>query len=197
LIVSCGLLVVAAAGLYLLQHNETLSGGAIAPSKLCWLLIVVIFWYVLPVFWLLNPGYSKTEKLLVGLFLSSMLARAIVELTMMYLSNNWLHAYGIAHDLFSVCLCLAFTLKLRYSNSELVPYFFYCALLFMAETYFAFYLQTVSHGDGTIFFLESNQQHNQVLWLTRIAVLLSLLVFFILIKRASSGSPARPSTNSQ
>jgi len=138
---------------------------------------------LLPIFWLTDPTIPKPTKQWLALFLLSMLIRAVVELFMMYVSNNWLHAYGIIHDIFSLLLCLFIAQKLLASRQPMVAYFFYCAILFVLETYFALYLRDVSSADGSVFFLESGPEHTLVLWITRMAVLVSTVIFFYLLKR--------------
>lgn len=181
--------------LYGLQHAGVLSGGAIAPSKLGWLLTVVVFWYVLPFHWLLDATVSNAAKGLLCLFLLSMVLRALVELSMMYISNNWLHAYGIAHDIFSIGMCVMIALYLINTDRMPALYFIYCAGLFALETYFAFYLKKVSGGDGSVFFLESSPEHQTVLWLSRIAVIVSIVMFTQLIKRRESAAAKCRSQN--
>lgn len=176
------LIVLASGVLYWLQHSGQLSGGAIAPSKLAWLTTVIIFWYVLPAYWLLRNKNDQKIQLACGIFLASMLLRAAVELGMMYISNNWLHVYGICHDIFSVILCIFLALTLSEINRKIARYFYFCAGLFIMETGFAYYLKQASGGDGTVFFLEFSPRHSLVLWLTRLTVLASIFMFFHLIR---------------
>lgn len=185
------LLTLAAVVLYSLQHSGHLTGGAIAPAKLAWLGTVLIFWFVLPIYWLMDRSLPQKASVLCHLFLLSMVLRGIVEIYMMYISKNWLHNYGIAHDLFSIGLCGIFALILIRSHRVLAMYFAFCVALFAVEAYFARYLKHVSGGDGSVFFLESNSEHNAILWITWIAVLVSFLVFIFLITRRNSASTLR------
>jgi len=191
LLLSLLLLSLAAAMLYWFQHNDVLSGGAIAPSKLAWLLVVIMYWYVLPIYWLLGNGLNRQAKLALQVFLVSMILRAVVELTMMYLTQNWLHAYGIAHNLFSIALCTVIGLYLLRLRTIISWYFVYSAVMFIVETYFAQYLQSVSNADGNVFFLESVAEHSHILWLTQIAVIVSMLVFLTLIARQTVDTTKR------
>jgi len=161
------LLLPTAVVLYWCQHTGILPGGAIAPSKLGWLVV------------------AKEAKWILWLFFSSMLLRAIIELSMMYLTNNWLHAYGIAHNMLSIVICLFGALFLFQSSRIIAVFFAYSGILFTLEIYFARYLQAVSHGDGSVFFLESAPEHATVLWLTRIAVLTSIVIFITIITRST------------
>lgn len=178
----------AAAMLYALQHGGQLSGGAIAPSKLAWLFVVIVFWYVLPIYWLMDRSIDKEAKLVLQLFLASMITRAVVELTMMYITKSWLHAYGIAHSAFSVVLCTIGAMVIYRPQRQISLFLIYCSVLFVIEIYFAQYLRVVSRGDGNVFFLESAPEHAQILLLTRLAVIISIAVFLFLIMRQARGS---------
>jgi len=107
---------------------------------------------------------------------------------MMYITKNWLHAYGIVHSMFSVVLCIAGGVTIFRLQRIISLYLFYCSALFIIEIYFAQYLMAVSHGDGSVFFLESAPEHTQVLRLTWIAVVTSIVVFLFLMMRLACGT---------
>ena len=180
-----------AAVLYWLQHNGVLSGGAIAPSKLAWLFSVIVFWFILPVYFLFDKSPKDRAKKALCVFLVSMLLRAVIELSMMYITNNWLHVYGISHNLFSIFLCVVFFVLLFHTDKLVSLFFACCACLFLIETYFAQYLRTVSGANGKVFFLEVSAEHSQVLVLTRIAVGISVVMFFILVSKRAAGDTTK------
>lgn len=184
LTLAISLLLLASVALFWLQHTGRLSGGAIAPSKLAWLTTVLVYWYILPVYWL-RISTQPNVQLACQLFLLSMSLRAVIELYMMYISKNWLHIYGIGHDIFSVAICVIFSISLVSIHRTIALYFLFCSFLFAVETLFALYLRSVSKGDGSVFFLEAAPEHNTVLWLTRFAVMVSIAVFCYLVRRNS------------
>jgi len=143
-------------------------------GKLAWLITVVVYWYVLPVYWLMDCASNQKVQLACGLFLIFMLLRAVVELGMMYISKNWLHIYGIGHSMFTAALCFILAWCVFRTHRLTGLYFFYCTCLFVLESWFATYLKSVSDGDGSVFFIDSSPEHNVMLRITSIAVIISV-----------------------
>jgi len=182
LLLSIGLLAVVAAAFYLLQNSHAAPGGQIAPVKVAWLLTVIIYWFVLPLFWATDKRLSRHSRIACSILLVNMLLRAAFELPMMYITDSWLHIYGIGHDLFSACLCVCIAWQLRHNARWLALYFFTCSVLFLFETWFADYLRRASDGDGSVFFLGPDQAHSTILSVTGIVVSLAVIAGVLLTR---------------
>lgn len=169
LLLFLGLLLLAISGVafYLSQNSHQLPGGSVASVKILWLGSVLFCWYWLPGVMLLDRGLGRDQRLL-ALFLGNMLARAIIELGMMYAWHNWHPWYGISHDLFTAGLCLFL------ASSSLLPlirrYFRVMAVLFLVETGFAWYMLHHVAGAGPVYFVPAGEQHQAILLLTGLVV---------------------------
>ncbi len=181
---SLGLLVLAAFVFYERQNGAGAVGGGIALPKLLWLASAILFWFVLPVLFLLDRRLRGTH-LAYGIFLGNMLLRAGVELWMMYLSHNWHPYYGIGHDLFSLALCL--WLARRIPPTALLArlqrgFFLVAAAMFLVETFFAGYLVIYLYGTDPIYFVADDGAHAPVLRLTWAVVFLLSAYLLGLVK---------------
>jgi len=178
---------------YRAQNAPGSAGGNVAAVKALWLLCVIIFWYVLPAFWMLDVSLSRNARLVCALALANMVLRAVVELGMMYVSHSWKHSYGIGHDIASIVLCIAIVIVVRRDEFWLPLFFAYCALLFAFETYFALYLRRVTNADGSVFFLASSDAHAPVLQTTAAIVTASVIIGIYIVGKWSNAEFARRS----
>ncbi len=100
-----------------------------------------------------------------------MLARALIELGMMYAWHSWHPWYGISHDLFSLLLCLVLGAKTPAGTSLLRTYFLAMAFLFAVESFFAWYMMThISSEQGPVFYVPSDPAHFTLLLSTGVIV---------------------------
>jgi len=190
LLLGLAILGLAAWILYIAQNSFGASGGAIAPVKTLWILTVIVFWYLLPVFWALDATLSHRARAVFAIFATNMLLRAIVELWMMYISDSWKHSYGIGHDIISFLLCLALAVLVRREEKWISVFFAYCAVLFVSETIFATYLRNVTGADGSVFFLPSSEAHNSIMIATGVVVVVSGIVGYGLIRTWTNATPS-------
>lgn len=179
-----GLLGAAAVIFYNHQNGPHAVGGAIALPKLLWLALALWLWYVLPLMFVFDARLNTTRALH-AVFAANMLARAIVELWMMYVSSNWHPYYGIAHDLFSAALVL----YLRYALPGDAPlvglqrsFFLILGVMFLLETGFATYMLIRVQAEGPVYFVPAGTAHQSVLIITWVAVCLLLFYAVGLIK---------------
>ncbi len=179
-----GLLGVAAVIFHGLQNAPHAVGGAIALPKLLWLALALWFWYVLPLLFVLDARLRPTRALH-ALFAANMLARALIELWMMYVSSNWHPYYGIAHDLFSAALVLYLSYALPFDAPLLGAqrsFFLVLGLMFLLETGFAVYMLNNVHSLGPVYFVPTGAAHRGVLTITWVAVGALLFYAVALIK---------------
>lgn len=179
-----------ATAFYFIQNSSSGRGGDVAPVKVLWLLTVIVFWYLLPLFWATDRTLSAQIKGAFRIFTLNMLLRAGVEIWMMYVTENWLHSYGIAHDIASLVLCLALVVYVRKYEFWAPAYFAYCAVLFAIEALFASYLRSVADADGSVFFLPSLPDHKAMMIATGTAVGISAIVGFGLIRKWLHATPS-------
>ena len=106
LYLSLALMSLAALLFFVMQNQSLLVGGEIAPAKLLWLFAAIFYWFVLPLLIVIDGRGSAAMRRIYAIFLANMCARALIELYMMYLSQNWHPYYGIGHDAFSILLIL-------------------------------------------------------------------------------------------
>lgn len=155
--------VAATATFYFLQNQPDRLGGAISLPKACWLALAVFYWYFFPAI-LISDKFGKNKKFYTGLklFYLSMLVRAFFELYLMYASQAWHYAYGIAHNIFSLGILLALLIAVKSRIEQLLKTALYVMMLmFVAEIYFASYM-IVAVKDGyenTIWFVDGSPEH--------------------------------------
>ena len=149
------------------QNQAALPGGGVAAVKVAWLGTVLLCWYWLPLLMLLDRRLEMTRGL-TGVFLGNMLARASIELAMMYAWHNWHPWHGISHDLFTAGLCLF--LASRSPLSLIRRYFRVMAVLFLVESGFAWYMLHHVAGAGPVYFVPAREQHRLLLLVTRVVV---------------------------
>lgn len=174
-------LITVASVFYTIQNQGGLPGGNIALPKLFWLATVIFCWYFIPILLILDQRLIKIKPYL-ALFLLNMLLRAIIELVMMYYTNNWHPYYGLGHDVFSILLTLKLASLVRYTSPTIATYLLAMAALFVIETGFAWYmLQNVHSGHGVVYYVPDGNSHRMVLELTTATVLAmaAYLIFFI------------------
>ena len=187
LFVSLALMVFALLLFSYLQNQGNLIGGKIATAKLLWLFYAIFYWFILPVLILLDGRCSAGLHRIYTLFLANMCARALIELTMMYITLNWHPYYGIGHDLFSLIL-LIYLVSVYRSTSKidrlLVYNLWIISAMLLLESGFAWYLLRYV-GDKTkpIYFVPANAGHDNVILVTWCAVLLLSGYLIWLIRR--------------
>ena len=153
----------------------------------------------MPFFRITDKALPAMLRLLFAIALTNMVVRALFELPMMYISGNWLHIYGIGHDIFSIALCLFLTIlsavTIRPAAVWSAVYFGFSAILFSAEAVFASYLRQVTSADGTVFFLPSDQNHSLMLTMTVMLVVAIFIVSLLLISKWRTTVPEHSSGN--
>lgn len=132
---------------YVWQNHFAPHGGAIALPKALWLGLAVFYWLLLPPLVFMNPAIERRLRRAYLLFWLPMLARALIELWLLYGPGGWQYAYGIAHDAFSLILLLGLYADSRHSRPELWRHtLVVMAAMFAAEIYFAHYISAFNHG---------------------------------------------------
>ncbi len=190
-LVSLGLLALAGLVFYDRQNGAGAIGGGIALPKVLWLASAILFWFVLPLLFLLDRRLRITHSAY-GMFLGNMLLRAGIELWMMYVTHNWHPYYGIGHDLFSLALCLWLARRIPHTAplARLQRGFFLvAAAMFLVETFFAGYLLIHLYSTGPVYFVADDAGHAPVLRLTWAAVFL-LVVYLLGLVRGWLYAPA-------
>lgn len=207
MMLSVAVTVLLAIGFHILQNSGAVQGGTLPVAKTAWLFTVLFYWYVLPAIFCADKSLPKIVRVLFVVALCNMVLRAAFELPMMYVTQTWLHAYGIGHDIFSLILCslLAVILVLSLSRKHAIPehgvltqralvhraqamgwpshYFIFSAFLFMIEAVFASYLRSVTNANGEIFFLPPDPAHQTMLVVTTVLVVFSWGMIFYLARQ--------------
>lgn len=173
-------LIVSTLAFYPLQNHGVLPGGQIAPVKLAWLAYAVLFWYMLPGLLLCDRRISKAVRLSVIVLLVGMLARAAVELYMMYVTSNWHPWMGIGHNLFMFSLMLL-VLRATFRTIESLywTYLSVATAMFIPESGFAWYmLMNASEPGNAVYFVPDDPQHDGIMILT-FACVVALTMYLI------------------
>lgn len=157
------------------QNSDGGIGGKIALPKLIWLADALWFWYFLPILIGIDSRISQSLRWVYGIFWGNMVLRAIAELLMMYVSQNWHPYWGISHDVFSLILILGLLLKAQPKtelDKNIDLNFKVTGLMFIIESYFAWYmLNNVKSDGGPVYFVPGDGQYLGVLLITWVVVI--------------------------
>ena len=179
-----GGLVLVAAAFYSMQNSGALPGGQISAIKLAWLACAILFWYLLPGLLLMDSRMPTAARRACIILLLSMLARGVVELFMMYKTNNWHPWMGIGHDVFMAALMLLVTIPLlRESDRLYAGYLAVATGMFIPEAGFAWYMLTYATDPGaTVYFVSGDPRHGRIMIVTAVCVT-ALIVYLVLFSR--------------
>lgn len=176
------IMAIIAGGFYFVQNSGLLAGGEIALSKLIWLAFAILFWFFIPFLFLIDNRTPVVWQYIFRIFLFNMLLRAIIELYMMYVSNNWNPYYGIVHNVFTITLLiyLVFSSPQNLSSNILFGYAMTLLMMFGVEILFVFYMIfNVTESNTVVYFVPGNDNHFNIIMLTWLVVtLLSIYLLF-------------------
>ncbi len=118
-----GVLAAASVWHYLHQADERRVGGAISLPKQLWLSFCLFAWFILPLFLATDRRIGRAPRIVLGAFAACMWARAVAQVIVMYILNDWRVAYGVSHDAVSIVLLggLSVAYRRRLSSSESTP----------------------------------------------------------------------------
>jgi hypothetical protein len=180
------LLAVAAAVFHQIQNTLRPVGGDIALVKLLWLAGAILLWGVLPLLLLADSRLSPQLRRAFAVLVALMLARAVVEGWMLYVTLDWSPWYGIAHDALGAAVLLGFAARSTPRNaleSLVRMHLWVTAAFFLPEMYFAWYMQAhfVTQGEAAVYFVPDQSAYADVLATTTVAVvcLAMYLPFFL------------------
>ena len=185
-----------AVSFYLVQNNGLLSGGAIALPKIIWLAYAILCWFCLPLLFILDSRIDPVWKSVYRIFLINMLARAVVELFMMYVMNNWSPYYGIAHDIFSILLLAMLMIVYRHTlpRDIFFAYSLMLILMFLIEICFVIYMIVeVVGNDAIVYFVPGGDAHAGILNITWFVVALLTRYILMFTRRWGCGEFVRAS----
>ncbi|MDK2125814.1 hypothetical protein [Parachitinimonas caeni] len=171
------LLALAAGGFAWMQNRAGYTGGEIALPKLLWLFSALWCWVVQPPLLWADARSQAPFRRLLACFMLWMLARAVVELWMMYVTHSWRPLYGILHNTGSMTLLIGGACVLRPADGELAlqrRHLLALGLLFVPEIGFAHYMQThfQTQGANPLYFVPDDERYQDVLRATWVSVLL-------------------------
>jgi len=160
---------------FIVQNTLIKLGGDVAFIKVMWLMSALLFWYFIPFHMMRQRLYSRRVVTVFTWFWINMVARAVIELYMMYVSVNWHPHYGIAHDFLSFAFLgwawvyLGHAKEPRHSRvpRQLVAF---CAVMFLIEAYFAYYMLHNVVSAEPVYYVPADSQHNMILLATWFAV---------------------------
>lgn len=169
------------------QNSDGGIGGKIALPKLIWLADALWFWYFLPILIGIDSRISQSLRQVYWIFFGNMVLRAIAELWMMYVTQNWHPYWGISHDVFSAVLIFGLLFKAQ-PKTELdknIDFNFKVAgLMFFIEICFAWYMLNNVKSDGwPVYFVPGDAQYFGVLAITWVVVIALAIQQIFLYKR--------------
>ena len=171
-----------ASAFYSLQNSGVFPGGQVAAIKLAWLMCAILFWYLLPGLMLLDGRLQPAVRRALLVLLASMMVRGVVELIMMYVSNNWHPWIGIGHDSFMFLLMLVIAMRVFPGADRLYAGFLAVAtMMFVPEAGFAWYMLVNASDPGSVvYFVPDDPEHGRIMIVTAacVATLMVYLVFF-------------------
>jgi uncharacterized membrane protein AbrB (regulator of aidB expression) len=182
-VIICGLVLVAAI-FYFLQNSGALPGGEISAIKLAWLACAILFWFLLPGLLLMDERMPRAARRVCIVLLAGMLARGVIELFMMYVTNNWQPWMGISHNILMLVLMTILLIPLLHKPGRLyVGYLAVATAMFVPESGFAWYMLTYATDPGaTVYFVSGDPRHRGVMIVTAICVF-ALAVYLVLFSR--------------
>ncbi|MEX2178455.1 MAG: hypothetical protein WD801_07075 [Gemmatimonadaceae bacterium] len=188
---SMALLAVAATAFHVAQNTAQPVGGSISVPKMLWLAGAVLLWVVLPLLLMADPRLGPALRRPFAVLAALMLARAVVEGWMLYVSRNWSPWYGIAHDTLCAVVLVAFAAASPPGGGgdphapHPPVHLWMTAAFFAPEIYFAWYMQAhfVTHGAGAVYFVPDDVAYADVLRVTTIAVVCLALYLGIFLWR--------------
>lgn len=136
---------------FLMQNGLEAKGGHISFIKSLWLGMTIFMWLYIPFLAVFNKTLGNRLRLAYNLFLLNMLARAVIELVLMYGYGAWQYEYGIAHNLISMALLILLYLWVRKEEFRIWGQNLLVMLgMFFAELYFASYMMLyMRKGEGS------------------------------------------------
>ncbi len=178
-------LALAAVIFYGAQNSGSLPGGRIAPVKLAWLACAILFWYLLPALLLTDRRLSQAGRFVVSVLLANMIARAVIELALMYVTGGWHPWMGIGHDLFSLLVLLALVTHFWGEMEGFCrSYLLVAAIMFIPEGIFAWYmLNNVGVAGETVYFVPDEAVHQPIMLATAICVALLIVYLGVFSRR--------------
>jgi hypothetical protein len=117
-----------------------------------------------------------------------MLARAVVEGWMLYVTLDWSPWYGIAHDALCAVVLLALAARSPPRNaleSTVRMHLWVTAAFFIPEMYFAWYMQAhfVTKGAAAVYFVPDEPAYADVLNATSVAVVCLIIYLPVFLWR--------------
>lgn len=186
IIIAFSLIIVSAVVFYVFQNTGRLSGGNIALPKLIWLFYAIVFWFCLPALFIYDKRINSVWRKLYAIFFISMILRALIELFMMYISNNWSPYYGIGHDIFSIILICSLLLfnKNKIQRDIFLGYSITTLVMFVIEIYFVIYmLSNVVGTNDVIYFVPDEGKHTYILATTWLIDIILTYYLFLFMRR--------------
>lgn len=188
-----GLVAGVAVAFYVVQNTLRPVGGQIALVKQVWLAEAVLLWGVLPLLLLGDARLAGCLRRAFATLAVLMLARATIELWMLYVTLDWSPWYGIGHNALCVAVLAGFAARCRPRSAleELARrHLVVSAMFFVPETYFAWYMQAhfVTAGPRAVYFVPGDASHGQVLLITT-AVVVTLTAYLAVFLRRWMPSP--------
>ena len=179
-----------AAAFYWVQNQYRPIGGEVSAAKAAWLGCAILFWIVLPAVLVGDARLAPAVRRPFAALLALMLARAPVELWMLYFSLNWSPWYGIMHDAACLALLVAWLvplLRAQWPPRErcVIAHLAFTAALFLPEMYFAWYMQHhfSTQGEAAVYFVPDDPVYAQVLRATTATVVVATLYLpFFLVR---------------
>ena len=171
---------------YHLQNGHlSQAGGRIAFVKALWLGMCIFYWFILPLIIVNGKNIEGGTRLIYKIFLLNMLLRAIIELFMMYVTQNWHPYLGIGHNIFSFVLVLALLgiFKFRIKPEIMAINFLIMGLMFIPESIFAYYMLTNVTASHPVYFVPDSSEHSLIMAVTWAAVISLVLWQTIFAKR--------------
>lgn len=179
---------IAAAGFYHFQNTVKPVGGDISLAKMFWLAYAVFLWGVLPLLLLADGRICLPLRRGFALLAALMLARAVVEGWLLYVSHGWSTWYGIGHDVVcaAVLLWSAGRAPVASALDRLARlHARVSAAFFLPEMYFAWYMQANfdTKGENAIYFVPDDPRYAVVLRATTAAVVCLTLYLPVFLYR--------------
>jgi hypothetical protein len=166
---------VASAVFYYRQNVAGQIGGPMSVEKVLWLNYAISAWFVLPLALSRHPALHPALRLILGVFVSGMLARGAAELWLLYVTVSWDPMYGITQDIASIALIGVLRRRFRRRlarldgfDADVRRFTWSLQASLVAEVVFAALFRRMGLHDQAIYFAADSVEFAHINLLTRV-----------------------------
>jgi len=160
---------------YYRQNVAGQIGGPMSVEKILWLNYAISAWFVMPFYLARHPAVHPALRLILGVFLSGMVARGAAELWLLYVSVSWDPVYGITQDVASIAVIGVLRRRFRSRlsslggfNGDVRRFLWTLQASLAAEIVFAALFRRMGVHEQAVYFAADTAEFARINLLTRV-----------------------------